>query len=166
MLSGSSTVAPVSEVMAQGFEQQGFPVDISVNSVGTGAGFTAYCMEEAADIVNASRPIQLPEENACLRKGLTPLSFRIGSDGIAVVVSQENDFVDALTTGQLAQIFTTAETWTDVNPEWPDKPILKFIPGTDSGTLDFFVASVFGTELAELPEESLIAILQANLSLG
>ncbi len=166
VLSGSSTVAPISEFMAQDFADLLFPIDITVNSVGTGAGFTAYCTEEAADIVDASRPIQLPEENACLRKGLTPLSFRIGSDGIAVVVSQENDFVDALTTGQLAQIFTTAETWADVNPDWPDKPILKFIPGADSGTLDFFVASVFGTELAELPEASLIAILQANLSTG
>ena len=166
VMSGSSTVAPVSAAMAQGFGELGLPVDIAVESVGTGAGFSAYCMDGEADIVNASRPIQLPEDNACRRNGQTPLAFRIGSDGVAVVVSQENDFVDALTTEQLTQIFTTAEKWSDVNPEWPDKPVLKFIPGADSGTLDFFVASVFGTELAALPEASLIGILQANLSTG
>jgi phosphate transport system substrate-binding protein len=30
-----------------------------------------------------------------------------------------------------------------VNSEWPDEEILRFIPGTDSGTFDYFVEKVF-----------------------
>jgi phosphate transport system substrate-binding protein len=30
-----------------------------------------------------------------------------------------------------------------VRSEWPDEEILRFIPGTDSGTFDFFVEEVF-----------------------
>jgi phosphate transport system substrate-binding protein len=30
-----------------------------------------------------------------------------------------------------------------VNPDWPQEPIQRFIPGTDSGTFDFFVEEVF-----------------------
>jgi phosphate transport system substrate-binding protein len=44
---------------------------------------------------------------------------------------------------ELAMIFSDAETWADVNSEWPDEPILRYIPGTDSGTFDFFVEEVF-----------------------
>ncbi len=40
-------------------------------------------------------------------------------------------------------LFGTAETWADVNPDWPAEPIQRFIPGTDSGTFDFFVEEVF-----------------------
>jgi phosphate transport system substrate-binding protein len=36
-----------------------------------------------------------------------------------------------------------AEKWSDVNPEWPNETILRFIPGTDSGTFDYFVEEVF-----------------------
>ncbi len=36
-------------------------------------------------------------------------------------------------------IFSTAETWADVDPSWPAEPILRFSPGTDSGTFDYFV---------------------------
>ena len=43
---------------------------------------------------------------------------------------------------ELAAIFS-AETWADVRAEWPAEPIQRFIPGTDSGTFDYFVEEVF-----------------------
>ena len=44
---------------------------------------------------------------------------------------------------ELALIFSTATTWADVNPAWPAEEIQRFIPGTDSGTFDYFVEEVF-----------------------
>ena len=32
--------------------------------------------------------------------------------------------------------------WSDVRPEWPNEPIQRFSPGTDSGTFDYFVESI------------------------
>ena len=72
------------------------------------------------------------------------VEFQVGIDALAVVVSSENDFVTDVTTAELAQIFSTAEKWSDVRPEWPAEPILRFSPGTDSGTFDYFVEAVMG----------------------
>jgi phosphate transport system permease protein len=71
-----------------------------------------------------------------------------------------------VTLDELRQIFTTARKWSDVNPAWPDTTIERFIPGADSGTLDFFVETTFTRNLEDLPSETLIAILEANLSKG
>ena len=32
--------------------------------------------------------------------------------------------------------------WSEVRPEWPAEDILRFSPGTDSGTFDYFVEAV------------------------
>ncbi|MCB0082803.1 MAG: substrate-binding domain-containing protein, partial [Caldilineaceae bacterium] len=75
---------------------------------------------------------------------------RVGTDALAVVVSAENDFVDNVTLEELALIFSTAENWSDVRPEWPEEPIQHFSPGTDSGTFDYFVEVVFDEDEAPL----------------
>ena len=163
---GSSTVYPVSIRMAERFQQAGFEGSVVVDSIGTSAGLNRFCVEGDTDIANASRPIRKPEVALCDKLGRDPIEFRVGTDALAIVVSQENDFLTAVTTEQLRQIFTTAETWSDVDPDWPDEPIQRFIPGADSGTLDFFAETVFDQELTDLPKETLVSILQAHVSSG
>jgi len=63
-----------------------------------------------------------------------------------VVVSAENDFLADVTLEELALIFSTAQKWSDVNPAWPAEDILRFSPGTDSGTFDYFVEVVLGKD--------------------
>jgi len=79
---------------------------------------------------------------SCAGIGRTVTEFQIGIDALAVTVSAENDFVTDVTLEELAQIFSTATNWSDVRPEWPAEPILRFSPGTDSGTFDYFVEAV------------------------
>ena len=67
----------------------------------------------------------------------------MGTDGLAVVVSAENDFATDVTMEELAAILGTAQKWSDVRAEWPAEDILRFTPGTDSGTFDFFNEVVF-----------------------
>ena len=143
---GSSTVFPLTERMAERFQDEGYRGQITVDSIGSGAGFERFCVAGETDIANASRPIKPTEVENCRKIGREPLAFRVGTDALAVVVSRENDFVDQLTLDELAQVFSTAETWRDVRPEWPDRPILRFSPGTDSGTFDFFVEHVFNKD--------------------
>ncbi|MFN2290376.1 MAG: phosphate ABC transporter permease PstA [Anaerolineae bacterium] len=163
---GSSTVYPLSVRMAQRFEEAGYAGEITNESIGSTAGFRRFCVDGTADIANASRPITRQEIQLCDRIGRDPVEFRVGTDALAVVVSQENTFLSEVTTEQLQAIFTTAETWSDVDPNWPDEPIQRFIPGADSGTLDFFVEAVFTQDLAELPKETLVSILQGHVSEG
>jgi phosphate transport system substrate-binding protein len=55
---GSSTVFPVSERMAELFQQEGYTGNITVDSIGSGAGFERFCVAGETDISNASRPIK------------------------------------------------------------------------------------------------------------
>lgn len=139
---GSSTVFPLSERMKQRFEEEGFTGNLTVDSIGTGAGFERFCKTGETDISNASRKIKDSEKENCAAIGREPIGFQVGIDALAVVVSKDNDFVTDVTLEELALIFSTAEKWSDVRPEWPAEDILRFSPGTDSGTFDYFVEAV------------------------
>ena len=140
---GSSTVYPLSERMAERFIEEGYSGNITIDSIGSGAGFERFTVAGETDIANASRPIRDKEIENAKMIGRVPLEFRVGTDALAVVVSKQNTFVKNLTKQELAKVFSTAKTWSDVNPSWPDEPILRFIPGTDSGTFDYFSEEVF-----------------------
>ncbi len=149
---GSSTVFPLSEAMAARFGAEGYTGTITVDSIGTGAGFERFCVNGETDISNASRAIKQEEKDACaaLNPARTPIEFRVGTDGLAVVVNSANDFVRDVTVEELAAIFSTAQTWADVRAEWPNETIRRFIPGTDSGTFDYFVEAVFNKDRAPI----------------
>lgn len=139
---GSSTVFPLSERMKQRFEEEGFTGNLTVDSIGSGAGIERFCVAGETDIANSSRAIRDTELESCAGIGRTVVEFQVGIDALAVVVSSENDFATDVTLEELAALFSTAENWSDVRPEWPAEPILRFSPGTDSGTFDYFVEAV------------------------
>ena len=155
---GSSTVFPLAEAMAARFKDEGFSGNITIDSIGSGAGFERFCVAGESDISNASRAIKDSEIESCKAIGRTPIEFRVGTDALAVVVNPANDFLTDASIEELAQIFT-AEKWSDVNPDWPAENILRFIPGTDSGTFDYFVEAVFDQD-----EEPILAAPNTQLS--
>jgi len=139
---GSSTVFPLTERMKQRFEEEGFTGHITVDSIGSGAGLERFCVAGETDIANASRRIKDSEVESCQGIGRTVAEFQVGIDALAVTISAENDFASDVSLDELALIFSTATLWSDVRPEWPTEPILRFSPGTDSGTFDYFVEAV------------------------
>ena len=139
---GSSTVFPLSERMKQRFEEEGFSGNLTIDSIGSGAGIERFCVAGETDIANSSRKIKDTEVESCKGINREPVEFQVGIDALAVVVSAENDFVEDITLEELALIYSTATNWSDVRPEWPAEPILRFSPGTDSGTFDYFVEAV------------------------
>ena len=147
---GSSTVFPLSDAIATRFRDEGYAGNITVDSIGSGAGFERFCAEGVTDISNASRPIKDAELENCHAIGRSVFPLRVGTDALAVVVNSENDFADNLSLEQLARLFSTADTWQDVNADWPAEAIERFIPGTDSGTFDYFVEEVFNKDQASI----------------
>jgi phosphate transport system substrate-binding protein len=147
---GSSTVFPLTERMAERYQSEGYADQITIDSIGTGAGFERFCVAGESDISNASRAIKDEEAESCRSIGREPLEFRVGTDALAVVVNPSNDFVDNLTLEQLALAFSTAETWADVDPSFPAETIVRYSPGTDSGTFDYFVEAVFDEDDAPI----------------
>ena len=156
---GSSTVFPLAERMAARFEDEGFAGTITIDSIGSGAGLERFCVTGETDVANSSRAIRDTEVESCRAIGREPVEFRVGTDALAITVSQENDFLTNATLGELALIFGTATNWSDVNPAWPTEPIQRFIPGTDSGTFDYFVEEVY-----EADEAIILAAANTQLS--
>jgi ABC-type phosphate transport system substrate-binding protein len=162
-VAGSSTVFPLSQRLADGFTASGFAGDVTVERIGTKAGIVAFC-EGRADIANASRPMTRQELELCRNGRREPVGFRVGADALAVVVNNQNTFLNNVTIEQLRQIFGETTVWSEIDASWPNTPIERWAPGADSGTLDFFVESVFPHDLDQLPKETLIEILEANIS--
>jgi phosphate transport system substrate-binding protein len=145
VIDGSSTVAPVTEAIAEEFRKEQPGVEVTVGTSGTGGGFTKFCAGET-DIQDASRPIDDEEKAACEAKGIKYQEFRIGLDGLAVVSSAQNQFVDTLNFDQMAEIWKQggAKTWNQVDSKFPNEELAIFGPDAESGTYDFFTEEVLG----------------------
>lgn len=161
---GSSTVFPLSERMKQRFEEEGFTGNITIDSIGSGAGLERFCVAGETDIANASRKIKESEIESCAGIGRTVVEFQVGIDALTVAVSAENDFLTDVTLEELALIFSTAEKWSDIRPEWPNEPVLRFSPGTDSGTFDFFVEAVMDPVYGDGGEAAILDAANLQLS--
>ncbi len=167
-ISGSSTVYPLTVAVADAFAETSHQGEVTVESVGTKAGYAALCTDKSASIANSSRAMTRQEAAACTKARRVPTEIRVGADAVALVVSSQNDFAQDLTQTEIQQLFTVARAWSDVRPEWPDEPINRYIPTIDSGTLDFFVERIYVEEfpLEVLPASTLEALLVANVSTG
>lgn len=145
IIDGSSTVAPITEAVAEEYRREQPGVRVSVGISGTGGGFKKFCSGEI-DIADASRAIKPEETEACRAAGVAYEEFLVGFDGLAVVTSAANPFLECLDLAQLREIFREggATTWDQVDPSFPKERIAIFAPGTDSGTYDFFVEHVLG----------------------
>lgn len=141
---GSSTVFPLAEEVIARFYDEGYSQSNSLTytSIGSGAGFERFSSGDS-DVSGASRPIKDSELEAARANGIEPEEFIVAFDALAVVVNPANDWATELTTEELAVLFSTADTWADVRDGFPEVAITRYIPGTDSGTFDYFVEEIF-----------------------
>ncbi|MGF1497293.1 MAG: PstS family phosphate ABC transporter substrate-binding protein [Elainellaceae cyanobacterium] len=148
-IDGSSTVYPITEAIAADYRQtEEDPVDVNVSFSGTGGGFEKFCTGET-DINDASRPISDAEIAACNEAGVQFLELPVAFDALTVVVNQENDWAEAITTDELERLWQPAAQgeitrWRQVRQGWPDRPINLYGPGLDSGTYDYFTEVIVG----------------------
>jgi phosphate transport system substrate-binding protein len=147
---GSSTVAPLTTAAGELFREEFPAVNVSVGTSGTGGGFEVFCQGQT-DISDASRPIKDEEAQLCADAGIDYTELRVATDALTVVVSSENDFVECLTTEELATLWGpdaegTVMTWDQVNADFPAESIELYGPGTDSGTFDYFTDEINGEE--------------------
>lgn len=148
IIDGSSTVFPVTAAAAEEFNKYAPNVRVPVGVSGTGGGFKKFCAGETA-IQDASRPILAEEVKACQDKGIEYIELPVAYDGLAVMVSPQNNFVDCLTVAELKKIWEPAaqgqiRNWNQVRPSFPDRPLNLYGAGADSGTFDYFTEAIMG----------------------
>jgi phosphate transport system substrate-binding protein len=145
---GSSTVGPLTQAVAEEFNAKAPNVQTSVDISGTGGGFKRFCAGET-DIQNASRAIKDEEAKTCADNGVDWYEFEVAYDGVTVVTNKENTWLTCITTDDLKKLWqkeNPANTWADLNPDYPADTIALYGPGTDSGTFDFFVETILGED--------------------
>ncbi len=144
-IDGSSTVYPITEAVAEEF-QNTQKVKVTVGESGTGGGFKKFCRGET-EISNASRPISQKEMDACKEAGIQFIELPIAYDALTVVVNDKNDWVKSLSVDELKKIWSPGskvKNWKELNPAYPDKKMGLYGPGTASGTFDYFSEAVNG----------------------
>jgi phosphate transport system substrate-binding protein len=134
VISGSSTVKPITSLVAEAFGNLHADVTYSVDGPGTGDGFALFCNGET-DISNASRPIKDEEAASCESAGVHYIGLKIGIDGLSVITSVNNTGITCLSfldlyalIGPESQGFTT---WDAANGLAAN---LASTLGTDLGT--------------------------------
>jgi len=147
-IDGSSSVYPITEAVAEEYRNEHSDIRITVGVSGTGGGFKKFARGET-DISNASRPISEKEIEACSKNNISFIEIPVAYDGLAVVVSPSNDFVDYLTVAELKKIWEPAaqekiKSWKQVRESFPDVPIRLYGAGTSSGTYDYFTEAIVG----------------------
>ena len=166
VISGSSTVEPISSIVAADFNAANPNVQYSVDGPGTGDGMALLC-DGSIDIADASRAIEDEEAAICEENGVNYIELQIGIDGISVITSHDNTDVTCLSfadlyalTGPESQGFNTWDAangladeigsgeFGEVHTPFPAKPLEITAPGEESGTYDTYVGFVVA-DLAE-----------------
>lgn len=174
-ISGSSTVEPISNLVAELFNGPNPDVNITVDGPGTGDGMALFCKGEI-DIADASRQIADDEVAACEKSGIKYQELEIALDGITVMVNSASK-IDCLTTSDLYAIFGPESeginSTADANVlskkvggagNIPAQDLEITAPGEESGTYDAFItlAGIEDTALAQGIAADKAAALRAD----
>jgi len=178
VISGSSTVQPITSIVAEDFQALHPDIEYSVDGPGTGDGFALFCKGET-DISDASRPIKDAEAKICSDAGIHYLGLKVGIDGISVITSTQNSAVTCLSLLDLYALLGPESQgfarWSDANAlagelasetgygalhtPYPDAQLSVTAPGEESGTYDSFVefvvsklAKARGKDMATRPD--------------
>lgn len=157
IISGSSTVEPISALVAEIFNETNPDVAIEVTGPGTSDGFERFCNGET-DISDASRRVRDSEIEACAANDIEMIELKVAIDGLSIITAAANDAVTCLTFADLYALLGPEsqgfDNWSDAQAiatelgsptQLPDAPLVVTAPGEESGTFGSFVELVIET---------------------
>lgn len=150
----AATGAAQTETMLTQFELNNFTVNTSEETAETAV--SALCNGNV-DVASTVSLLDDAAKQAC--GSAQVVEFVVGQVPFAIVINQANDWATQMTAAEAAQAFTTAETWADVNPGWPDTPIVRFVPQTGSAGYELLVDGLLGGDEAGLTNAANLAQL-------
>lgn len=109
-LTGSTTVLPIAQRVAEEFMKEHPKANITVRGGGSGVGIAAL-IDGTTDIANASRPMKSEEVQRARSKGANPVETVIARDGLAIIAHPSN-MVEKISLSDLKAIYTgELSTW-------------------------------------------------------
>jgi phosphate transport system substrate-binding protein len=166
-VSGSSTVEPITSLVAELYAEENSDVSVRVDGPGTSDGFVLFC-DNQLDIVDASRAIDEEEVTTCQGNGVEYTELPVGIDGLTVIANKSSKLT-CLDSAQLYGLFgpesdgsyATAQSIAtelgSTNKKLPSSgSVKKFTPGPESGTYDSFWELGYGDFVESRLEEGKI----------
>ena len=151
IVSGSSTVEPITAAVGAKLLDAGSGIAAEVDGPGTGDGFKLFCAGDT-DISDASRPIKEEEAAECQKNGVEYIELKVGFDGLSVLTNPANETIECLS---FADLYALTGPESDGTKKWsdnqalaeelgsdvtfPDAPLTITAPGQESGTYDSFI---------------------------
>jgi phosphate transport system substrate-binding protein len=140
---------PLSDAVALDFMRTNRNVTVNVAFSGTVTGFQKFCRDQT-DVTGASRPITRAEQDACAANGVSFVELPVAHDALTVIVNPKNTWATAMTVADLRTLWSPdaerkVTRWNQIRSDWPDREIILFGPGIESGTFDYFTEVVNGT---------------------
>lgn len=141
VVSGSSTVEPITSLVAELFSGENPDVQVSVDGPGTGDGFQLFCNGET-DVSDASRQIEEEEVAACEGSGIQYTELPVAIDGLTIVANKDSD-LECLDFAQIYALFgpesssdlasaqALVEQLGSENDPLPEGSVTKFTPGPE-----------------------------------
>lgn len=139
-IKGSDTILPLASAWAEAYMKDHPNAMISVTGGGSGVGL-ASIINEACDIADASRAAKPKEFSQARDRNVVLKATTVAKDGIAVIVNPKNP-ISAVTMGQLAKIYSGAQTWKQIGGS--SAKVVATGRDSSSGTYVFFQDMVLG----------------------
>lgn len=144
-IAGNDNLFPLTDKLYRRFVADGYPGFLKMEEVGVKGSIQALCHSDPAqppaDIAAITRLLLDDELDRCLRQGQLPVAFWVGLDALVVVVHGKNDFVQDVSMAEVTDLFKMRR-WSDVNPAWPRRDVIKVLPNPSTTAVDLF-ADVF-----------------------
>jgi phosphate transport system substrate-binding protein len=138
---GSDTMLELCQIWSEDFHSNYSWINVQVSGGGSAVGITDF-QKNNNDMAQASRQMTVAEKAAAVAAGRNPVEFKVALDGIAIIVSSDNN-VTTLTMSQLKGIYNGSITnWKQVGGA--DHAISLYGRQSTSGTYQYFYEVVLG----------------------
>jgi phosphate transport system substrate-binding protein len=145
-IDGTAALLGMSQGAARRFQSRHPGVWVTVGASGDASAIEGFCAGEV-DIAEVARRISPSERRACKSAGTHYVPIEIAREGIALVVSDRNDFASCLTLDQVRSIWrpgSTIRSWTDIDPAFPPIELRPVGWKPDSPPYTLLAEALFG----------------------
>jgi|FLYN01.1.fsa_nt_gi phosphate transport system substrate-binding protein len=147
-LGGAANGYDYIQTMTQNFNTTYPGVTINTNIEGEPAGFRRLCNGEI-DIALSDSGLSEEQAQNCAANNITPLTVELGSQATVLVANAGSEFLQCLTTEQIATIWqaTSADTitnWNQVSDDFPDLEMTLFAPNAGNTFTDLMLLKSAG----------------------
>ncbi len=147
-IDGATAMRDLVNRAAEPFRAQHPDVRVTVGASGDESALALFCAGEI-DIAAVARRLDRAERRACRTAGTNYTEVQVARVGIALVVSDRNDFAKCLDREQVRAIWRRtgpATTWAEVDPRFPAVPLEPAGWKPDSPPATMLAEALFGPD--------------------